>query len=207
MEHLLVSWGYVALFVITLLSTLGIPVGSELAMAYAGALSSGYLLSEHRHFNLAVIIVIATAGEVAGSSVGYAIGRLGGRPLVDRVGKYLLLTHRDLDRADAWFARRGEPFVFFGRFIPLLRSFVSVAAGIGEMAVPLFLLFTTLACAVWCAGLSVMGYELGASYSKASKDFSDVGYLGAAAALVVVATFFLHRIRRVRQEQATRTSR
>ena len=92
-----------------------------------------------------------------GSLAGYLIGYFGGRPLVDRVGKYVLLTHKDLDRAEAWFARRGEPLVLFGRFIPLLRSFVSFAAGLGEMAVAKFLVFTVIGCAIWCTALTSSG--------------------------------------------------
>ena len=110
--------------------------------------------------------MVATLAEVLGSLAGYLIGYFGGRPLVDRVGKYVLLTHKDLDRAEAWFARRGEPFVLFGRFIPLLRSFVSFAAGLGEMAMAKFLVFTVIGCAVWCTALISLGYSLGSSYSR-----------------------------------------
>ena len=104
---------------------------------------------------------MATLGEVLGSLAGYSIGRFGGRTLVDKVGKYVLLTHKDLDRAEAWFARRGEPVVLFGRFIPLLRSFVSFAAGLGEMALAKFTIFTVIGCAVWCTALCSLGYSLG----------------------------------------------
>jgi membrane protein DedA with SNARE-associated domain len=204
LQHLLVSGGYFALFFITLLSAMGIPVGSELAMVYGGALASGHILNTSHHFNLVVLILVATAGDVGGSSLGYAVGRIGGRPLVEAVGRYVLLTNKDLDRAEAWFDRRGEPAVFFGRFIPFIRSFISVAAGLAEMALPIFLVFTTLACAIWCAGLTIMGYELGASYAKASKDFNDVGYLAAAVAVVVVAVFLYHRIKTVRAEGGVR---
>ena len=105
------------------------------------------------------------------------------------MGKYVLLTHKDLDRAEAWFARRGEPFVLFGRFIPLLRSFVSFAAGLGEMAVAKFLLFTVIGCAIWCTALTSFGYALGSSYSRALKAFSYAGYV--AAAVVIVAVVFI----------------
>ena len=77
------------------------------------------------------------------------------------MGKYVLLTHKDLDRAEAWFARHGEPLVLFGRFIPLLRSFVSFAAGLGEMAIAKFLVFTVIGCAIWCTALVSLGYSLG----------------------------------------------
>ena len=88
------------------------------------------------------------------------------------MGKYVLLTHKDLDRAEAWFARRGEPVVLVGRFIPLLRSFVSFAAGLGEMALAKFAIFTVIGCAVWCTALCSLGYSLGSSYNHVLKAFS-----------------------------------
>src|SRR5580700_3079192 len=143
---------------------MGLPVGSELAIIGGGALATGKVTGQGEPLSLAVVIILATLGELLGSAAGYAIGRYGGRPLVDRVGKYVLLTHKDLDRAEAWFARRGEPVVFFGRFIPLLRSFVSFAAGLGEMALAKFSIFTVIGCAVWCVALCSVGYNLGTSY-------------------------------------------
>lgn len=202
MEHLLSTWGYVALFVITFVSAMGPPVGSELATAYAGALASGQLLTAHHHLNLVMVIVVAVVGELAGSTAGYAIGRFGGRPLVDRLGRYILLTHRDLDRAEAWFARRGEPFVFFGRLVPLMRSFVSLAAGLGEMTIGKFWVFTVAGSAVFTAALSGLGYSLGASWHQVLKDFNDAGYVAAALAVVVVVAVFVHRLGQVRAERA-----
>jgi membrane protein DedA with SNARE-associated domain len=203
MEHILATWGYLALFGIVLLSAMGIPVGSEAATGYAGALASGQLTTSHDHLALGAVILVAIAGELVGSILGYSIGRFGGRPLVDRVGKYVLLTHRDLDRAEAWFARRGEPFVLFGRFIPLLRSFVSVAAGLAEMTFGKFLAFTVVGVAVWCGVLAGIGYSLGASWHHVIKDFSYAGYVLAALFVVAVVIMIFHRISVLRAERAT----
>ncbi len=200
MEGFLNHWGYLALFAATLISSLGIPVGSEIAIGYAGALASGQLTTGH-HLSLAVVILVATVGEVVGSLCGYAIGRFGGRPLVDRVGKYVLLTHRDLDRAEAWFARRGEPFVLFGRFIPLLRSFVSLAAGLGEMAIAKFTVFTVIGCAIWCGALSAVGYSLGSTWHHVLTKFSYVGYAVAGIIVVGIVVVLVHRITVMRSER------
>jgi membrane protein DedA with SNARE-associated domain len=203
MEHFLATWGYLALFSATFVSSMAIPVGSELAIGYAGALASGQLTgSGQPHLQLAAVIVVAALGDVVGSSAGYAIGRFGGRPLVERVGRYILLTHADLDRAEAWFDRRGEPFVFFGRFIPLLRSFVSLAAGLGEMAVAKFAIFTVVACTMWCAALASIGYSLGGSWHQVIKDFSYAGYVAAALFVIAVALALVHRVGAVRAERA-----
>ena len=134
MENFLADHGYLAVFVLSFISSMGLPVGAEVALIYGGVLASGQVTTGHHQLSLIAVILVAVAAEVLGSLVGYLIGFYGGRPLVDRLGKYVLLTHKDLDRAEVWFQRRGEPFVLFGRFIPLLRSFVSFAAGLGEMA-------------------------------------------------------------------------
>jgi membrane protein DedA with SNARE-associated domain len=201
MEHFLETWGYLAVFGLSFISSMGLPVGAEVAIIYGGVLASGQIPNEPHHLSLVLVIVVAVLAEVLGSLAGYLIGYYGGRPLVDRVGKYVLLTHKDLDRAESWFDRRGEPFVLFGRFIPLLRSFVSFAAGLGEMAFGKFLVFTVIGCAIWCTALTSLGYSLGSSYSHVLKAFSDVGYVAAALVVIAVVILFIHRVRVVRQEQ------
>jgi membrane protein DedA with SNARE-associated domain len=203
MEHFLASWGYLALVGITALAALGIPVGSEIAIGYAGVLASGQFISGHHdHLTLALVIIFAALGEIAGSLIGYAIGRFGGRSLVDRLGKYVLLTHKDLDRAEAWFRRRGDSVVFFGRFIPLVRSFVSIAAGIGEMSLTKFVAFSATASIIWCGALAGIGYGLGSSWHRVITDFSYVGYLAAAIVVVLIAVFVAHRLRQLRLERS-----
>jgi membrane protein DedA with SNARE-associated domain len=202
LEHILATWGYLALFGVAALAALGIPVGSEIAIGYAGVLASGQVVTgRHDHLQLVLVIIVATLGEVLGSSIGYAIGRFGGRSLIDRVGKYVLVTHKDLDRAEAWFARRGEPLVFFGRFIPLVRSFVSIAAGIGEMSLAKFVTFTLAACTIWCGGLASIGFALGSSWHRIVTDFSYVGYIAAGMVVVVGIVFIAHRLRQLRRER------
>jgi membrane protein DedA with SNARE-associated domain len=201
MEHFLETWGYLAVFVLSFISSMGLPVGAEVALIYGGVLASGQVPHEPHHLSLWAVIVVAVAAEVLGSLAGYLIGFYGGRALVDRVGKYVLLTHRDLDRAEAWFARRGEPVVLFGRFIPLLRSFVSFAAGLGEMAMAKFLVFTVIGCAVWCTALVSLGYSLGSTYTHVLKAFRYAGYAAAALAVVAVVLLFVHRLRVVREER------
>ena len=199
-EEFLKSAGYGAIFTLSFISAMGLPVGAELALIFGGVLANP-ASSHGKPLQLALVIVVATLGEVLGSLAGYSIGRYGGRTLVDRVGKYVLLTHKDLDRAEAWFARRGEPVVFFGRFIPLLRSFVSFAAGLGEMALAKFTIFTVIACAIWCTALCSLGYSLGTSYNHVLKVFSFAGYVLGALAVIAVAVVFLHRLREYRKQR------
>jgi membrane protein DedA with SNARE-associated domain len=210
MTNFLYNYSYFAIFILSFISSMGLPVGSELAIIGGGALasgevhklsSSGQALPEVFHLSLAAVILLALAGELLGSLAGYLIGYFGGRPLVDRFGKYVLLTHKDLDRAEAWFARHGEPLVLFGRFIPLLRSFVSFAAGLAEMAIAKFVVFTVIGCAIWCTALALLGKSLGSSYDHVQKSFSDAGYVLAFLAVVAVALLFWHRLRTLREER------
>jgi membrane protein DedA with SNARE-associated domain len=202
MEHFLVTWGYLALFVATFISSMGLPIGSEIAIAYAGALASGELTTTgHDHLSLPLVIIIAALGEILGSSVGYAIGYYGGRPLVDKFGKYVLLTHKDLDRAEAWFDGRGESIVLFARLIPLVRSFISIAAGLAEMKRTKFLIFTVIGCTLWCAGLASLGYSLGASWHHVLKDFSYAGYVAAVLVVLAIVIVIVHRVRNLREPQ------
>jgi membrane protein DedA with SNARE-associated domain len=200
-EEFLKSAGYGAVFVLSFISSMGLPVGAEIALIYGGVLASGQVPHEGTPLQLGIVILVAVLGELLGSAAGYSIGRYGGRTLVDRVGKYVLLTHKDLDRAEAWFARRGEPVVLFGRFIPLLRSFVSFAAGLGEMALTKFFVFTVIGCAVWCTALCSLGYSLGSSYNHVLNAFSFAGYVLGALAVLAVVVVFVHRLREYRSQK------
>ena len=197
-EHFLETWGYAGIFVLSFISAMGLPVGAEVAVIYGGVLASGQVAGDNHPLSLAAVIVVALAGELLGALAGYSIGKYGGRPLVDKAGKYVLLTHKDLDRAEAWFARRGEPVALFGRFIPLLRSFVSFACGLGEMALVKFMLFTFIGVAIWVTALASLGYSLGSSYEHVLKVFSNAGYVLAALFVIAVVAVLLYRWREYR---------
>lgn len=201
MEHFLDNWGYVALFAACFISSLGIPIGSEAAMAYGGVLASGTVVGIHHHFTLGAVIVVALAGEVSGTFAGYAIGYFGGRPLVDKVGRYILVTHHDLDRAEAWFARYGGATAFVGRLIPLARSFVGLAAGLAEMGMVKFTIAVVASSAIFVSALVSIGYSLGATWNSVVHKFSVVGYVVAALLVVAVVAAFWLRIRAMRAER------
>jgi len=211
LNNFLLHYSYFAVFILSFISSMGIPAGSEVAIIGGGALASGEVhkllsngqpSSEFFHLSLVLVILLALLGEVLGSMVGYLIGLKGGRVAVDKWGKYLLLTHKDLDRAEAWFDRHGDPLVLFGRFIPLLRSFVSFAAGLAEMAFAKFMLFTVIGCAVWCTALSLLGYSLGSTYDSVQKKFSYATYAVAVLVVVAVGLLIWHRIRTMREERS-----
>lgn len=118
----------------------------------------------HAPWNWIAVLLIATAGAVAGSFLGYLIGLWGGRPLLDRWGRYVHIYPDDLDRADAWFARYGDWAVFFGRLVPLVRALINYPAGIARMPIGRFLLFSALGSLPWNAALLLGGYLLGENY-------------------------------------------
>lgn len=200
-EHFITSWGYLAIFVLTVAEACCLPVPSEITLGLGGALASGYTLQgtvEHHPLRLAFVILIGIAGELVGSYIAYVVGRTGGRAVVDRFGKYLLLSHRDLDRAEAWFARRGEPTVMIGRVIPIVRAFVSLVAGVAEMPPVRFGVYTTIGVAAWVSGLASIGYGLGSRWHSMVKGFGDAGYVVVGLVVVVLVLAFVHRVRVVR---------
>jgi membrane protein DedA with SNARE-associated domain len=205
-EHFITSWGYLAIFLLTVAEAACIPVPSEITLGLGGALASGYNpfrgTIEAHPLNLAFVILVGVCGEMVGSFVAYGVGRTGGRALVDRFGKYVLLSHKDLDRAEAWFDGKGESVVLFARFIPLVRSFISLVAGLAEMSITKFVVFTVIGCTLWCAALASIGYSLGSSWHHVLKAFSYAGYIVGALVVLAIAGAIYHRVRTMRGERA-----
>ncbi|HET8570864.1 MAG TPA: DedA family protein [Candidatus Limnocylindria bacterium] len=117
-------------------------------------------------WNFVVALLVATLGAVLGSLAGYLIGAWGGRPLLDRYGRYVHIKPADLDRADAWFARYGDWAVFFGRLVPLVRALINYPAGVARMPIGRFLLFSALGSLPWNAALLLGGLLLGENYRR-----------------------------------------
>ena len=145
-------------------------------------------------------------GSLIGSLVEYYISRAGGRPFIEKYGKYFLITHKDLDRADRWFQTRGELTVFVARLIPGVRGFISIPAGIARMNVVRFSIFTFVGALPWTIGLAWGGFLLGENYDSirdVSKPF-DIPIIGTVLAIVV--WFVWRRIKEVRAESAVSES-
>ncbi|MHB1988107.1 MAG: DedA family protein [Acidimicrobiales bacterium] len=195
MESFLTSWGYVALVVLTFAEAACVPIPSEITLGFAG-----YLAYSH-HLEIVAVILLGTLGELCGAFVGWGIGRYGGRPLIDRLGKFVLLTQADLDRAERWFARRGEPAVAIGRMLPIIRTFISLPAGVAEMPPIRFAVATVAGSLVWCTALALAGYELGSKWHELTKGFSDAGYVLAALVVLAVVGFIAHRYLALKRER------
>jgi len=135
-------------------------------------------------------------GNTLGSLASYAIGAYGGRPLVERYGKYVLISAHDLELAERWFARFGEVTVFFSRMLPLVRTFISVPAGIARMPLWRFTLFSILGTVPWVMLLVWGGMQLGDHWLELKQSLKGLDYLVAAAIVAAVGIFVWRHVRR-----------
>jgi len=174
--------GYFGVFVLMAAESCGIPFPSEVIMPFAGfAVTSGNLL-------FWPVVVIGAIGNLIGSWVAYWIGYRGGRPLIERYGKYILISHHDIDLADRWFARFGEWAVFFGRLLPVIRTYISFPAGIAEMDFKKFSYFTLAGAFAWSALFAWLGVRMGDNWSLIRDRLHsfDLAIIIILAALIVL---------------------
>ncbi len=177
-----------------------IPVPSEIIFGLGGAMCTT-AVATGTPLNLALVIIIGLAGELVGATIAYQLGRTLGREFVDKWGKRFLLTHKDLDRAEAFFAKYGIASLLIGRMIPVVRSVISVPAGVAEMGRVRFTALTAAGSAVWISVLASIGYGLGSNWQHAKKYF-DVATWPIVGLLVAGLAFgFWHRWRAVRSHQ------
>jgi membrane protein DedA with SNARE-associated domain len=193
----LTSWiadlGLAGIFALMAIDAL-LPAGGELIMLFAGALAAG-AISGHPASSLAAAVAAGTLGYLTGSLAGWAIGRAGGRPFIDRHGRWLHLGPQRFRRAERWFARYGSAFVLFGRLTPLVRSFVSIPAGALEFSFIPYVLLTAIASLIWCAAFGIAGHALGSHWDSVHHAFRYADY-AALALLVLIGTAVLVRSRR-----------
>lgn len=192
-QSFLIHHGYLAVSLLAFLQASFVPLPSEITFGFAG------VLAHQGHLSLAGVIVLGTLAETAGSFIAYGIGRFGGRPLIERVGRYLLITPRDLDRAETWLDGKGEFAVILGRAMPLVRLFISVVAGIGEMRPLRFGLCSLAGTGIYVSVLSLLGYAAASQWNKILHDFALAGWVIGALVAVVAVFGLVHRIRALRK--------
>jgi membrane protein DedA with SNARE-associated domain len=195
--------GVEAVFGLTALAAI-LPTGGELVMLYAGALAAGAFSQSvvvfGHHVNTrpaAYLTVVAAgiAGDTLGSLCGWAIGIFGGRPLLERHGRWLHLSHERLERAERWFERFGSIAVPLGRITPFARSLVSVPAGVFRARFGSFAILTTLASIVWCFAFASIGFALGTKWRTVERSFRYVDIAVVVLILAAVALIILRRWR------------
>ncbi|HKU58882.1 MAG TPA: DedA family protein [Gaiellaceae bacterium] len=202
MTSFLAHYGVVAVFVLMAIDAV-FPAASELVMVYGGALASGALthrvdvLGGHTSgFGAYVAVVVAgLLGYQLGAIGGWAIGDRGGRPLLERRGRWFHLTPERLDRADRWFDRWDDWAVLVGRVTPVARSFISIPAGVFEMPFVRYNVLTVLGNAVWCLALAGVGWGVGASYKSFDHGFRYVEYAVVVGIVALAAYLVLQRRR------------
>ena len=198
------SVGWAGVVVAMAIESACIPLPSEIIMPLAG-----WLLVAEKHRGWSGILLASFyggLGNVIGSAIAYWVGAWGGRPLLERYGKYLLITRKDLTRADRWFAERGELTAFFSRLLPVVRTFISLPAGISRMHFGKFIAYTFAGAFLWCIPLTFAGYHYGPKWEDFRNRIKVLDYPIALVILAVVAWYIWHKLKEIRAESAESAS-
>lgn len=171
-----------------------IPIPSEVTMPFAGAMAAT------GHLNLLAVILLGAFGNLLGSYIAWGIGRTGGRLLVERFGSWVLLKKEDLDRSERWFRRFGEPTVFFSRILPVVRTFISLPAGMAEMEPIRFGVYTLLGSFLWSGALAIGGYEVGSNWHAIANVFGQVTDIVAVIVVLLLIGFLYMRFKSKREQ-------
>jgi membrane protein DedA with SNARE-associated domain len=204
-EHFISSaienYGYLAIFALMVLESACIPIPSEVTMLFGGAAANATFASSQGDFtplNFLLVGLLGTLGNLVGSWLAYWVGRVGGRPLIERWGKYIFLRPHELDRAEVWFAEHGEMAVFVSRLLPVVRTFISLPAGVAEMPLGKFTIYTFVGCLPWTFALAGVGYAVGENWTTVEKYLRPISIIIAVALAVAFVWWLLKRRARAR---------
>jgi membrane protein DedA with SNARE-associated domain len=197
-------YGYAAVFVLMVLESACIPIPSEVTMLFGGALASPAFSGSGRELDLVLVSLTGAVANLVGSWLAYWVGSVGGLPLARRWGRYLLVRPHEIDRAHEWFERHGEAAVFFSRLLPVIRTFISLPAGVARMPFGRFSVYTLLGCVPWTFALAGIGYVLGENWAAAERVLRPISWLVALALAALAASWVVHRVRRIRAEAPDR---
>ena len=210
MEHFIrttiENFGYLAIFVLMVLESACIPIPSEVTMLFGGAAANAtFAASLPGHpapLNFLVVGLMGTLGNLVGSLIAYWVGRTGGRPLIQRWGRYIFMRERELVRAEAWFGEHGETAVFVSRLLPVVRTFISLPAGVAEMPLGRFTLYTFAGCLPWTFALAGVGYALGSRWATVERYFRPISIVVAVLLVGAIVWWLVRRARAKRREDA-----
>ena len=186
--------GYLGVVVLMAIESACIPLPSELIMPFAG-----YLVFKGQ-LTLWGVAFAGALGCVLGSLVAYYVGLWGGRPLVRRYGRYLLISHHDLDLADRWFARHGDITILIGRLLPVVRTFIAFPAGVARMPMAKFLIYTFVGSLIWCWALAWVGQSLGEHWDTLGIYFHRFDAMIGALILLGAAWWIWRHLRHLKQD-------
>jgi membrane protein DedA with SNARE-associated domain len=189
--------GYLGVALWVAIESVIIPIPSELVLPFAGFLVGEGAAVEPltgQPWDYWLTVIAGTLGATVGALIAYAIGAWGGRPILERWGRWLGITAADLDKADAFFARHGDAAAFLGRMVPIIRSLVSFAAGVSHMPLRRFTLFTFLGSLPWTAALVFAGVALGANWETVGAWLKRFEYAVLAVLIVIALAWVWVRI-------------
>lgn len=181
--------GYAGIVLLMAIESACIPLPSEIIMPF-----SGYLVFTGA-FNLHLASLSGAFGCAVGSAVAYYAGMLGGRPFVEKYGRFVLIRHRDLDRADRWFNKYGDAAVFISRLLPVIRTFISFPAGVSKMNFPRFLVYSFVGSVPWCYFLTYLGKVLGQNWQSIKGYFHGADVVIGILLLAGFAVFLYHHLK------------
>ncbi|MDO8736840.1 MAG: DedA family protein [Thermoleophilia bacterium] len=186
--------GYAGVFLAMAIESAWIPLPSEIIMPFSGYLvyAGDFAYTGTVWIDILLVGIVGALGNLAGSLLAYWVGAKGGRPLVEKYGKYVLLSHHDLDVADRWFKKYGRSTVFFTRMLPVIRTFISFPAGISGMKLSTFSLYTFLGALPWSTGLAYVGYKMGENWDTLGGYFHKAD-IAIGILLVAGVTWYIWR--------------
>lgn len=189
MTDVIGDYGYYAVVVLMILESACIPIPSEVTMVFGG-----FLVSRGR-LDFFWVGMLGTLANVLGSWLAYWVGLIGGRPLIERWGKYIFLRKHELDRAEVWFEKHGEAAVFVSRLLPVVRTFISLPAGVAKMPFAKFTVYTFLGCLPWTFALTWAGFLLGENWETFLKYGEPVSIAIGVILLGVLIWWLVRRAR------------
>jgi membrane protein DedA with SNARE-associated domain len=190
------SYGLVAVFVLMVLESCGVPFPSEVVMPTAG------LLAATGRMNLVAAIFAGAAANLVGSLIAYGLAARFGEPLLLGPGRYIGIRRHHLELADGWFERWGLAAVFVGRVLPVIRTYISFPAGLARVNLPRFAVLTFAGALPWCAALAVAGYVLGGNYDRISAPVQKAAIVIALLVAATVVVWYVRGRREARGREA-----
>jgi membrane protein DedA with SNARE-associated domain len=199
LNHLYGAVGYLGVAIAMAIESAMIPLPSELILPYAGFLVSDTSQLEplsHGAWSFWIVVIVATLGNTAGSLIGYAIGAWGGRPFLERWGRYLLIRPHEIEAAERFFARYGPATAFFSRLLPIVRTFISFPAGVARMPLRTFIAYSTAGAFLWSTALVYAGVQLGSRWAEIRHALQPFDLAIAVAAVALIGLFVWWRLGR-----------
>ena len=196
MEDFVTSFGYVAVFLLMLAESACIPFPSEVTMLVGG------WYAERGILNFWWVGAAGVFGNLVGSWIAYAIGYRTGRELLDKYGKYIFIRSHDIDKAEVWWEKYGEAATFFSRLLPVIRTFISLPAGMARMPFGKFTLYTFLGVIPWTYALTWLGFVVGDNWERVLNYFDLPTLIIGGALVIIAAVWYLRRRKKAKAEKA-----